>query len=174
MPDLLTLPPPQSAIEMMSRLPRSAIAPAVIGTQEGPAGHLGPESAAAILMLQATFRTEEGAERFWQTLVPLFELLAEAPGFIRRYGFGDGPSNTLIALWQTIEDAKAFAATPQHREAVRNLYRERSQYTHFAALWEISANHDRIAFCDRCEAVTPVSRRTCSECDQPITDVYAP
>ena len=62
-------------------------------------------------MLQATFHTEEGAERFWEALVPLFELLGDAPGFIRRYGFGDGPSNTLIALWQTIEDAKTFAAT---------------------------------------------------------------
>ena len=107
-------------------------------------------------------------------VVPLFELLAEAPGFIRRYGFGDGPSNTLIALWQTIEDAKAFAATPQHREAVRNLYRQRWQYTHFAALWEMSTNHDRIAFCDRCEATTPASRGTCSECGQQITDIYAP
>lgn len=174
MPDLLNLPPPLSAIEAMSSLPRSAISPAVIGTQEGPAGHLGPESAGAILILQATFHTEEGAERFWEALVPLFGLLAEARGFIRRYGFGDGPSNTLIVLWQTVEDAKAFAATPQHREVVRNLYRERWQYTHFAALWEIDANHDRIAFCDRCEAVTPASRGTCSECGQPITDIYAP
>jgi hypothetical protein len=30
-----------------------------------PEGHLGPEAAGAILMLQATFATQEGAESFW-------------------------------------------------------------------------------------------------------------
>ncbi len=133
MAELLTLPPPPEAIAAMVAIPHTQIAPTILATQQGPNGDLGPEAAGAILILQATFAKPEGAQRFWAAAVPLMELLAAAPGFIRRYSFPDGPSITLIALWRTAADAKAFAATPQHRAAVRDLYRQRWQYSHFSA-----------------------------------------
>ena len=170
--ELLTLPPPAEAMAAMAAIPRSQVTPAVLGTQQGPDGHLGPEKAGAILMLQATFTDPEGSAAFWKALVPLFELLESAPGFIRRYGFADGPHNTLIALWRTADHARAFAARPEHRAAVRSLYRQRWQYSHFAAIWEVTSNHDRLIFCPRCRAVTPVGDRRCSGCDAELPDVY--
>ncbi len=164
MTELLTLPPPPEAIAAMAAIPNSQIAPTVLGTQQGPDGSLGPEAAGAILILQATFTDADGSAAFWKALVPLFELLASAPGFIRRYGFGDGPDNTLIAFWRTAEDARAFAARPEHRAAVRHLYQQRWQHSHFAAIWEMSASHDRMIFCPDCPAVTPAARQQCSGC----------
>jgi heme-degrading monooxygenase HmoA len=170
--ELLTLPPPPEAIAAMAAIPRSQIVPTVVGTQQGPDGHLGPEAAGAILMLQATFTDAEGSASFWKALVPLFELLESAPGFIRRYGFGDGPHNTLIAFWRTAEDARAFAARPEHRAAVRDLYRQRWQYSHFAAIWEMTANHGRVTFCPSCEAVTPDADERCGGCGAELFDPY--
>ena len=172
MTELLTLPPPPEAMAAMAAIPRSRIAPIVLGTQQGPDGHLGPEKADAILMLQATFTDAEGSATFWKALVPLFELLESAPGFIRRHGFADGPHNTLIAFWRTAKDARAFAARPEHRAAVRDLYQQRWQYSHFAAIWEMTSNHDRVIFCPRCQAVTPVAARRCGGCDAELLDVY--
>jgi heme-degrading monooxygenase HmoA len=170
--ELLILPPPPEAVAAMAAIPRSQIAPIVLGTQQGPDGHLGPEKAGAILMLQATFTDPEGSAAFWTALVPLFELLESAPGFIRRYGFADGPHNTLIAFWRTAQDAKAFAARPEHRAAVRDLYKQRWQYSHFAAIWEMTTNHDRVIFCPGCQGVTPVADRLCSGCGTELLDAY--
>ena len=172
MTELLTLPPPPEAITAMTAISHSQIAPIMLGTQQGPDGHLGPEKAGAILKLQATFTDPEGSATFWKALVPLFELLESAPGFIRRYGFTDGPHNTLIAFWRTAEDARAFAAQPEHHAAVRDLYQQRWQYSHFAAIWEMTSNHDRVIFCPRCRAVTPVADRQCSGCGVELLDVY--
>ena len=99
MTELLSLPPPE-AIAAMAAIPRLQVTRTMLGTQQGPNGHLGPEAASAILMLQATCTDPERAAAFWNALVPLFELLQSAPGFIRRYGFADGPHNTLIELIQ--------------------------------------------------------------------------
>ena len=172
MTELLTLPPPPEAIAAMAAIPRSQIAPIVLGTQQGPDGHLGPEAAGAILVLQATFTDPDGSAAFWKALVPLFELLESAPGFIRRYGFGDGPHNTLIAFWRTADDARAFATRPEHRAAVRDLYQQRWQYSHFAAVWEMAANHDRVIFCPHCQAVTPAAHQRCSGCGAELPDAY--
>jgi hypothetical protein len=172
MTELLILPPPPEAIAAMAALPRSQIVPTVLGTQQGPDGHLGPEAAGAILVLQATFTDPEGSAAFWKALVPLFELLESAPGFIRRYGFGDGPHNTLIAFWRTAAEARAFAARPEHRAAVRDLYQQRWQHSHFAAIWEMTTNHDRMIFCPGCQAVTPASHRKCSGCGAELFDNY--
>jgi hypothetical protein len=172
MTELLILPPPPEAIAAMAALPRSQIVPTVLGTQQGPDGHLGPEAAGAILVLQATFTDPEGSATFWKALVPLFELLESAPGFIRRYGFGDGPHNTLIAFWRTAAEARAFAARPEHRAAVRGLYQQRWQHSHFAAIWEMTTNHDRMIFCPGCQAVTPASHRKCSGCGAELFDSY--
>jgi hypothetical protein len=170
---LLALPPPPEAIAAMMAIPGLSITPTILATQEGPDGHLGPEAAGAILMLQATFATEEGASRFWAAAVPLMDLLGSAPGFIRRYSFPDGPTITLLALWRTADDARRFAATSEHRDAVRRLFAERWQHSHFSALWELSTNHGRVVFCDRCDAVTPAAAQVCSGCGQPLADPFA-
>jgi hypothetical protein len=172
MTELLTLPPPPEALTAMAAIPGLAITPTILSTQTGPDAPLGPEAAGAVLMLQATFADEERQRGFWGAAVPLMDLLASAPGMIRRYGFPDGPSITLIALWRTVADAQAFAASPEHRAAVRDLYRQRWQYSHFSALWEISSNHGRVVFCDRCDAVTPMSEARCGGCGAPFADPY--
>jgi heme-degrading monooxygenase HmoA len=173
MTELLVGPPPADVITTMTALPGIRITPTILATQQGPEGHLGPECAGAILMLQATFADPAGAAGFWAAAVPLMALLETAPGFIRRYSFPDGPSVTMLAFWRAAADARAFAATPEHRAAVRELYSKRWQYSHFAAIWEITANHDRVIFCTDCEAVTPASGRVCRGCGAALTDVYA-
>jgi hypothetical protein len=174
MTQLQTLPPPATAIEAMSSIPGLAISPSILVAQQGPDTALGPEGAGAVLMLQATFASAEGAEGFWQAAVPLMALLADAPGMIRRYSFPDGPNITLLALWRSIDDAKAFAATPQHRAAVRGLRRLRWQYTHFSALWELHHSAGRQFFCDACDEVTGGPATTCAGCGAALTDTYAP
>ena len=172
MTEFLTLPPPPEAIGAMLQIPRTQITPTILATQQGPDGHLGPEAAGAVLMLQATFADAEGAQKFWAAAVPLMELLAAAPGFIRRFSFPDGPSITLIALWRDAEAAKAFAASAPHAAAVRDLYRHRWQYSHFSALWEMTSNHGRLIFCDRCDGITAASAGVCSGCGTPLLDVH--
>jgi heme-degrading monooxygenase HmoA len=173
MTELLVSPPPPDAIAAMWGVPGTQITPSILATQRGPDGACGPESAGAILMLQATFADPAGAASFWAAAVRLLELLASAPGFIRRYSFPDGPSVTLIALWRTAADARTFAATPEHRAAVRELYDQRWQYSHFSALWEMTSNHGRIIFCPDCDAVTPASEGVCRGCAAALVDVYA-
>lgn len=171
--DLLSSPPPPEAIAGMAAIPGLQIAPTVLATQRGPDGHLGPEAAGAILVLQATFADPDGAARFWSAAVPLMAMLETAPGFIRRYSFPDGPSITLIALWRTAADARAFAATPEHRSAVRDLYGQRWQYSHFSAIWEMTSNHDRIVFCPECPSITPAAEHRCRGCGAELVDVCA-
>jgi hypothetical protein len=170
--ELLTGPPPADAIARMSSITGVRITPTMLATQRGPDGHLGPEAAGAILMLQATFADPAGAARFWGAAVPLMELLESAPGFIRRYSFLDGANITLIALWRTASNAKAFAAGPEHRAAVRDLYQQRWQYSHFSAIWEMTTNHDRVIFCPSCESITPAAQRACHDCGADLIDNY--
>jgi heme-degrading monooxygenase HmoA len=173
MVDLLVAPPPPEVLTAMMGIPRMAVTPSVLVTQQGAGedGQCGPEAAGAILLLQATFATQEGADHFWAAAVELMHLLADAPGFIRRYSFPDGPTISLIALWRTAADAHAFASRPEHRTAVRGLYREGWQHTHFSAIWEVTSNHGRIAFCS-CGAATPVTDGSCSSCGAPLFDVF--
>ena len=169
---LLTLPPPPEAREAMAAIPGMRTAQVMFGTQQGPGGHRGPEQAGAIVLLQATFTDPEGFTAFWKAQVPLMELLQAAPGFIRQHGFADGPHLTLIAFWRTADDARAFAARPEHRAAVRDLYQQRWQYSHFAAIWEMTANHGRQFFCQCCPAVTPAPERRCGGCGAELLDAY--
>ena len=173
MVELLVAPPPPEVITAMAAIPRLSITPSILVTQQGPGedGQLGPEAAGAILLLQATFATQEGANHFWDAATGLMELLADAPGFIRRYSFPDGPTITLLALWRTADDAHAFASRPEHRAAVRGLYKEGWQHTHFSAIWELHHNHGRIAFC-ACGAATPVTDGACQACGEPLFDVF--
>lgn len=173
MTELLVAPPPMDVIGRMGEIPRLAITPSILVTQQGPGedGRLGPESAGAVLLLQATFASAEGAAHFWNAAVELMALLAEAPGFIRRYSWPDGPTISLLALWRSYADAEAFAARPEHRAAVRNLYRGGWQHTHFSAIWELRHNHGRIAFCS-CGAATPIGDGACGSCGEPLFDVF--
>ena len=99
------------------------------------------------------------------------DLLAAAPGFIRRYSFPDGPNMTLIAFWHTLADAEAFAAGPEHRAAVRDLYAQRWQYSHFSALWELRSNHGRQVFCPHCDGITAAAEGACATCGTPFLDI---
>lgn len=173
MTDLLTQPPPAEAIAAMAAIPGMAITPTILATQRGPEGHRGPEEAGAILVLQATFADPAGAAAFWTAAVPMMAMLETAPGFLRRYSFPDGPSITLIAFWRSAEYARAFAATAEHRVAVRQLYEQRWQYSHFSAIWELTRNHGRMVFCTECDAVTPAANRHCHGCGIALVDVYA-
>jgi len=175
MTELLTIPPPPAAIAAMAGIPELSINPSILVVQRGPAAKLGPDGAGAMLMLQATFVDADGAAAFWEAAVPLMVMLSEAPGMIRRYSFPDGPSITLVALWETLEHAQAFAASPEHRKAVRGLYQNRWQYSHFSALWSLASTHDRVVFCDNpnCDGITPAARGCCQSCGTPFADPYA-
>lgn len=173
MPDVQLYPPHPEAIAAMAAIPGIEISPTIFVRQAGPDGHLGPEAAGAVLMLQATFADPDGAARFWESAVHLMALLEDAPGFIRRYSFPDGPSMTLIALWRSIDHARAFAATAEHRAAVRELYAQRWQNSHFSALFDLATSHGRVIFCDRCDGVTPAEERSCNGCGAPLNDIFA-
>lgn len=135
--------------------------------------HLGPEAAGAVLILQGTFVDRQRAAQFWLRAAELFERLAVAPGFIRRFSFFDGPHGYLIALWRTAADAHAFFSSDQHQAAMRDLFRHRWGYSHFAALWEMTTPHQRVIFCQQCEGVTPATDGVCSGCGAELFDPFA-
>jgi heme-degrading monooxygenase HmoA len=174
MTELLTLPPPPDALAAMATIPGMTIQPGVLVAQRGPSSKAGPEGAGAVLMLQATFVDPDGAAAFWAAAVPLMQMLSDAPGMIRRYSFADGPSITLLAFWENLEDATAFASSPEHRTAVRGLYKNRWQYSHFSAVWSLASKHDRVVFCDQpeCSGVTSASNGACDVCGTPFADPY--
>jgi heme-degrading monooxygenase HmoA len=171
--ELLTQPPPPEVIARMTAIEGVKVVPTVLATQQGPDHHLGPEGAGAMLLLQATFVDEHRAAAFWGVVAQLLEQLAEAPGFIRRVNFADGPHYTLIAWWRTAADAHAFFATDEHQAAMHALYRERWQYSHFAGLWEVSTPRQRVIFCQECEGITPMTERNCNGCGIELFDPYA-
>jgi heme-degrading monooxygenase HmoA len=171
--ELLTGPPPADVIARMTATAGVRVAPTVLATQQGPDGHLGPEGAGALLLLQATFVDEQRAAEFWLTAAGLIERLAEAPGFIRRFNFSDGPHYTLIAMWRTLADAHAFFARDEHQTAMRELFRSRWQYSHFAGLWEVATPRQRIIFCQQCDGVTSVTERHCNGCGVELFDPVA-
>ena len=171
--ELLIQPPPMEAIAKMTAVDGVRITPAILGTQRGPDGHLGPEAAGAVLILQATFVDAERAAAFWVTAAGLIERLATAPGFIRRFNFADGPHYTLIALWRTVADAHAFFSSDDHQAAMRDLYRHRWQYSHFAALWEMTTPRQRVIFCQHCDGVTPATDGVCATCGTELLDPFA-
>lgn len=170
--DLVTSPPPPEATAAMQRIESVRIEPVVLNTQSGPDGHLGPEAAGAILILQGTFADEERFAEFWTYVVELMTLLATAPGFIRRYNFADGPHYTLMAWWRSVEDAHAFFARPEHQTAMRATFDRRWQYTHFAGLWQTVEQRQRLFFCQHCDAITASTELSCSGCGSLLEDPY--
>src|SRR3954464_4028471 len=148
------------------------VTPTMLATQQGPDRHLGPEAAGAVLILQATFADPDRAAGVWATAYALMEQLAVAPGFIRRYNFSDGPHYTLIALWRTPADANAFFSSDEHQVAMRELFRNRWQYTHFAGLWEVANPRQRVIFCQICDGVTPSTEMHCIKCGTELFDPY--
>jgi heme-degrading monooxygenase HmoA len=171
--ELLTQPPPIEAIAKMTAIDGVRIVPTVLATQQGLDGHLGPEAAGAILILQATFVDEERAAEFWLTAAGLMERLATAPGFIRRFNFTDGPHYTLLALWRTTADAHAFFSSDEHQAAMSELFRHRWQYSHFAGLWEMTTPRQRVIFCQQCDGVTPATDGSCAGCGTELFDPFA-
>ena len=173
MVELLSQPPPAEAIARMAAIDGVTFTPGVLARQAGPDERCGPEAAGAILVLQATFADEARFTEFWRHAAAMMELLATAPGFIRRYNFADGPHYTLIAFWRSIADARAFFERDEHQAAMGELFRQRWQYSHFAALWEMAAPRNRLIFCPRCDGVTPVTERVCRGCGMELFDPYA-
>ena len=171
--ELLTQPPPAEAIARMTAIEGVRVVPTALTTQQGPERHLGPEAAGAVLILQATFADEQRAAGFWLKAAELFERLAVAPGFIRRFSFFDGPHGYLIAFWRTTADAHAFFSSDEHQAAMRELYRQRWQYSHFAALWEMTTPHQRVIFCQQCAGVTPATGGFCVSCGIELFDPFA-
>lgn len=170
--ELLTSPPPMDAIARMTAIDGVRVVPTILATQQGPESHLGPEAAGAILLLQATFVDEAKAAAFWQAAAALMEKLATTPGFIRRFNFTDGPHYTLIALWRTKADADAFFGSDEHRAAMQDLFRDRWQHSHFAAVWELAAPRDRVIFCRECDGVTPAAEGVCRGCGATLFDPF--
>lgn len=170
--ELLTTPPPMDVIARLTAIEGVRVAPTVLATQEGPDRHLGPEAAGAVLILQATFLDETKAAQFWNAAAGLMETLKDAPGFIRRFNFTDGPHYTLLALWRTTADAHTFFASADHQEAMKELYRHRWQYSHFAALWEMQTPRERVIFCQHCDGVTPAGAGRCCGCDVELLDPF--
>lgn len=173
MVELLLQPPPLDVIERMVAIDGVQVTPTILASQQGPDGHLGPEKAGAILVLQATFVDENRAAAFWATAAGLMEKLASAPGFIRRYNFTDGPHYTLLAFWHTPADAHAFFSSGEHQAAMRELFAHRWQYTHFAGLWECATPRERVIFCQDCDGVMPATAGSCSGCGVELFDPYA-
>lgn len=170
--NLITAPPPAEAIGAMKEIDGLRIIPAMLNVQSGPAGHLGPEAAGAVLILQGTFVDERRFAEFWTTVAEMMALLATAPGFIRRYNFADGPHYTLIALWRSVADAHAFFACDQHQAAMRRTFERRWNYTHFAGLWQVVEPRRRLFFCQLCDGITPSTEPCCPECGTPLPDPY--
>jgi heme-degrading monooxygenase HmoA len=170
--ELISSPPPSDAISAMRAIDGVRIVPATLNTQSGPEGHLGPEGTGAILILQGTFTDEDRFKEFWANVVGLMELLATAPGFIRRYNFADGPHYTLVAWWRSVEDAHAFFGRPEHQAAMRATFERRWSYTHFAGLWQVAARRQRLFFCQTCDAVTPSTKACCTGCGTPLHDPF--
>ena len=173
MVELLTAPPPTAAIDRMCAVEGVRVAPAILTTQQGPDGHLGPEAAGAVLLLQVTFVDEQRAAGFWFSAAGLVERLVTAPGFIRRFSFADGPHTTLLALWRTAADAHAFFSSDEHQSAMRELFRGRWQYSHFAGLWERTTPRQRVIFCPACDGVTPATHGLCGGCGAELWDPFA-
>jgi len=173
MVELLTQPPPVGVIARMVAIEGVSVTPTIVSSQQGPDRHLGPEAAGAILVLQATFVDEDRAAAFWQSAAGLMEKLATTPGFIRRYNFTDGPHYTMFAFWRTPADAHAFFASEEHQAAMRGLFDNRWQYSHFAGLWESVTPRQRVVFCVDCDGVTPATAGRCGSCGAELFDPYA-
>jgi len=170
--ELVTGPPPPEATAAMQAIDGVRIVPVMLNTQAGPERHLGPESTGAILILQGTFADSDRFTEFWANVVELMHLLAAAPGFIRRYNFADGPHYTLMAWWRSVDDAHAFFARPEHQAAMRTTFQRRWNYTHFAGLWQMADQRQRLFFCQTCDGITPSSESSCAGCGSPLHDPY--
>jgi len=172
MPEVRFIPPADEVKAMVAAIPGSRFTPGVVVAQEGRDGHLGPEAAGAVLILQVTSVDEEAAGRFWQASTAVKQQLPTAPGFIRLFSLADGPCGYLVAFWRTVEDAQAFSRDPRHRAAMEELHVAPFQYSHFVGLWKAHSVHPRQIFCDRCGAATTAPTDSCSRCGNALHDVH--
>jgi len=170
--ELVTGPPPAGATAAIAAVPGVRVVPAVLNCQDGPEHHLGPEDAGAVLMLQGTFTDGDLFVEFWDRVAVMMSLLAQAPGFIRRWNFADGPHYTLIALWRSLDDAQAFFDRPEHQASMRSTFERRWNYTHFAGLWSAAGSSRRLFFCPTCDGVVPSTASSCTGCGTPLPDPF--
>lgn len=164
-------PPPEAVIARLAALPGARLTPGAVFAVDGPAP-AGPEQASAVLVLQATLATPDGAGRFWDANADVLSAAIESPGFVRFIGFQDGFCNYAIVFWRSAEEAHAFASAAAHRSAVADLYRHPSQYTHFARLFAAAGRGARQFFCENCGRVTPAPANSCPGCGNELTDVF--
>ena len=171
--EIQSFPPSDEVRGALAAIPGMRFTTGSVTGQAGLDGHLGPESAGAVLVLHFTAVDEAAMTRFWAVNLPVLQRLANTPGFIRRVSLTDDLSIYLIAFWRTVEDAKAFAKAPEHVAAVRALYRDRILYSHFVGLWSAESVHARHVFCPTCgrSSNAPISR--CPGCDEELPDVFA-
>jgi heme-degrading monooxygenase HmoA len=164
-------PPQGEAGRLMGSLPGARFTEGVTFAVDGTEA-AGPESAQAVLVLQGTLAGEGPAELFWTSAAHTLRAAMDSPGFIRFIGFSDGLSNYALGFWSSLEAAQAFARGRQHREAVKDLYRTGSQYSHFAGLYKAASVSSRHFFCDRCGAATAAPAAAWEACGNPFVDVF--
>ena len=110
MADLVPCPPPADVLPTILAIPGVAVQSTVLASQQGLDGHLGPEEAGAILMLQATFNdtdkatTQQGITNLAR-LLPVPDATGDlkslaggvrtSPSQIRNFAKATGSSNQL-------------------------------------------------------------------------------
>lgn len=171
MATLGVFPPPEAVIGRLASLPGARVTMGPLFALDGPAPS-GPEQAGAILVLQTTLTGEEAAGRFWESNETVLQAAMQSPGFVRFFGLRDGFCNYAIVFWRTAADAEAFAADTVHRTAVKDLYRNQSQYTHFARLYASPNPTPRQFICDECHHVTAAPATRCKGCGAELTDIF--
>jgi ribosomal protein L40E len=172
MPTLQYFPPTEEAGAIVAEIPGVRFTEVPVLAVNGPDGHLGPESAEAIMHLHMTMIDEEKTKAFWMQVAITLKEAADTPGLIRFVAITDGLSQDAIGWWRTVEHAKSFAASTVHRTAIREMNKVGFEYTHFAALWELVETRHRHVFCDACGAKTVLPADECRACGAPLADVF--
>ena len=139
---------------------------------DGPEGHLGPESAGAVLFLQMTMVDEERTQAFWRQVALTCKAASESPGFIRMVAFFDGFTNNALGFWRSVEEAQAFARSRPHLDAIQDMHARNFEYSHFAGLFQPVQQRSREMYCDVCghENLAPAYR--CAACGNEFVDVF--
>jgi hypothetical protein len=141
---------------------------------DGPEGHLGPEQAGAVLVLNMTMVDEERTQAFWRQVAVTCKAASQAPGLIRMMGFFDGNANWAVAFWRTVDDAQRYAKSTTHLDAIQEMHATNFEYMHYAGLWQPVEPRTRQAYCDECGAETLMPAERCGACGNELADVFAP
>ncbi len=171
-PTLQVFPPNAANEKLFGEIPGFRQTPIPVVAFDGPEGHLGPEEAGAVLVLHMTMIDEERTQRFWYQVALTAKAATEWPGFIRMIAFFDGAANWALGFWRRVEDARAFAKSRPHLDAVKDMHATGFEYTHFAGIFQPVEARPRHAYCDVCGAETVLPADQCSECGRELADVF--